>query len=223
MIDDAREQQMAAPGLQEPAKKALATLDRESDGLAAHREYPMVSLDGNCAQRQIRGPVVTRKNAAAPAMATPPQRRRDLDRHRHRAEGRAERSHLCHRLHRPIRPRTAGNRSPARRWNGSCPRAPAPKTSRPGRSPRPQAKTRPITPASAWPARAATPTSACHFTGLPNTYITSACRSIAGERVPREARDYLEQYLKARRRPDILGFRPRLTHELSSRLGGTIS
>jgi len=44
-IDAARQQQMAAPGLQEPAKKALATLDREWDGLAAHREYPMVSLD----------------------------------------------------------------------------------------------------------------------------------------------------------------------------------
>ena len=33
-IDAARRQQMAAPGLQEPAKKALATLDREWDGLA---------------------------------------------------------------------------------------------------------------------------------------------------------------------------------------------
>ena len=44
-IDAARKKQMAAPGLQEPAKKALATLDREWDGLAAHREYPMVGLD----------------------------------------------------------------------------------------------------------------------------------------------------------------------------------
>src|SRR6187200_636021 len=55
---------MAAPGLQEPAKKALATLDREWDGLAAHRNYPMISLDNNAAERMIRGPVVTRKNAA---------------------------------------------------------------------------------------------------------------------------------------------------------------
>ena len=45
VIDDARTKQMAAPGLQEPAKKALAMLDREWDGLAAHRDYPMVSLD----------------------------------------------------------------------------------------------------------------------------------------------------------------------------------
>ena len=62
-VDEARKKQMAAPGLQEPAKKALATLDREWDGLTAHRNYPMVSLDNNAAERAIRGPVVTRKNA----------------------------------------------------------------------------------------------------------------------------------------------------------------
>ena len=43
LIDEARKKQMAAPGLAEPAKKALATLDREWDGLTAHRDYPMVS------------------------------------------------------------------------------------------------------------------------------------------------------------------------------------
>jgi transposase len=63
VIGQARKKQMAAPGLAEPAKKALATLDREWDGLAAHRDYPMVSLDNNAAERMIRGPVVTRKNA----------------------------------------------------------------------------------------------------------------------------------------------------------------
>ena len=62
-IDEARKKQMQAPGLAGPAKKALATLDREWDGLIAHRDYPMVSLDNNKAERQIRGPVVTRKNA----------------------------------------------------------------------------------------------------------------------------------------------------------------
>jgi len=62
-IDEARKTQMAAPGLQEPAKKALATLDREWDGLIAHREYPMISLDNNAAERALRRPVVTRKNA----------------------------------------------------------------------------------------------------------------------------------------------------------------
>ena len=63
VIDEARTKQMAAPGLQEPAKKALATLDREWDGLAAHRGYPMIGLDNNPAERAIRRPVVTRKNA----------------------------------------------------------------------------------------------------------------------------------------------------------------
>ncbi|HWG65269.1 MAG TPA: IS66 family transposase [Streptosporangiaceae bacterium] len=63
VIGEARKKQMQAPGLQEPAKKALATLDREWDGLTAHRGYPMVSLDNNAAERMIRGPVVTRKNA----------------------------------------------------------------------------------------------------------------------------------------------------------------
>jgi transposase len=62
-IDEARKKQAAAPGLQEPAKKALATLGREWDGLAAHREFPMISMDNNAAERMIRGPVVTRKNA----------------------------------------------------------------------------------------------------------------------------------------------------------------
>src|SRR4249920_107065 len=63
VIDEARKKQMAAPGLQEPARKALATLDREWDGLIAHRDYPVIGLDNNPAERMIRGPVVTRKNA----------------------------------------------------------------------------------------------------------------------------------------------------------------
>ena len=45
MIDEARKKQAEAPGLQEPAKKALAILDREWDGLISHRDYPLVSLD----------------------------------------------------------------------------------------------------------------------------------------------------------------------------------
>ena len=63
VIDEARKKQMAAPGLAGPAKKALATLDREWGGIIAHRGYPMVSPDNNVAERQIRGPVVARKNA----------------------------------------------------------------------------------------------------------------------------------------------------------------
>ena len=63
VIDEARKKQMTAPGLQEPAQKALATLDREWDGLTAHRDYPMIGLDNNPAERALRRPVVTRKNA----------------------------------------------------------------------------------------------------------------------------------------------------------------
>ena len=63
VIDETRNRQAQAPGLQEPAKKALATLDREWDGITAHRDYPMVGLDNNLAERTIRSPVVTRKNA----------------------------------------------------------------------------------------------------------------------------------------------------------------
>jgi len=63
VIDAERKKQAQAPGMQEPAKKALATLDREWDGITAHRDYPMISIDNNIAERAIRGPVVTRKNA----------------------------------------------------------------------------------------------------------------------------------------------------------------
>jgi transposase len=63
VIDEARKKQMTAPGLQEPARKALATLDREWDGLTAHRDYPMIGPDNNPAERALRRPVVTRKNA----------------------------------------------------------------------------------------------------------------------------------------------------------------
>jgi transposase len=63
VIDETRKEQAKAPGLQEQAKKALATMDRQWDGLIAHRDYPMAGLDNNLAERTIRGPVVTRKNA----------------------------------------------------------------------------------------------------------------------------------------------------------------
>jgi len=43
--DETRKEQAKGRGLAEPAKNALATLDREWDGLIAHREYPMAGLD----------------------------------------------------------------------------------------------------------------------------------------------------------------------------------
>jgi transposase len=62
-IDTARREEQARPGLQPGAKKALATLEHEWPGIVAHRDYPMVDLDNNVAERALRRPVVTRKNA----------------------------------------------------------------------------------------------------------------------------------------------------------------
>ena len=64
VIDQTRQKQMAAPGLQEPARKALATLEREWDGLAAHRDYPMISLD-NYPDAAVMPMSVVRSGSAA--------------------------------------------------------------------------------------------------------------------------------------------------------------
>jgi hypothetical protein len=61
-VDAARREQAAAPGLHPAAKKVLATLDREWDGLARHRDFPDLDLDNNIAERALRTPVVGRKN-----------------------------------------------------------------------------------------------------------------------------------------------------------------
>ena len=44
------------------AKKVLATLDREWDGLVRHRDFPDLALDNNPAERALRNPFVGRKN-----------------------------------------------------------------------------------------------------------------------------------------------------------------
>jgi transposase len=62
-IDAHRRIQGRRPDLLHPAAaKVLATLDREWDGLAAHRDFPDLPLDNNEAERAIRTPVVGRKN-----------------------------------------------------------------------------------------------------------------------------------------------------------------
>jgi hypothetical protein len=61
-IDTVRREQMSRPGLQPRAAKVLATLDREWEGLAAHRDFPLLPLDNNTAERALRTPVVGRKN-----------------------------------------------------------------------------------------------------------------------------------------------------------------
>ena len=61
-IDAERTAQASRPGLHPAAAKVLATLDREWEGLARHREFPQLALDNNGAERALRGPVVGRKN-----------------------------------------------------------------------------------------------------------------------------------------------------------------
>jgi transposase len=61
-MDTARHAEAADPGTPAPARKVLATLDHEWDGLARHREYPELALDNNTAERGLRPPVVGRKN-----------------------------------------------------------------------------------------------------------------------------------------------------------------
>lgn len=61
-IDTARHEQARGPGLHPAAKKVLATLDREWDGLIRHRDLPDLDLDNNRSERALRTPVVGRKN-----------------------------------------------------------------------------------------------------------------------------------------------------------------
>ncbi|MGH3825641.1 MAG: IS66 family transposase [Pseudonocardiaceae bacterium] len=62
-IDADRTTQTSHPDLLHPAAaKVLATLDREWDGLARHRQFPELPLDNNTSERALRGPVIGRKN-----------------------------------------------------------------------------------------------------------------------------------------------------------------
>ena len=62
VIDTVRQQQATGPSLHPAAAKVLATLDREWDGLARHRDFPDLDLDNNVSERALRTPVVGRKN-----------------------------------------------------------------------------------------------------------------------------------------------------------------
>ena len=61
-IDQARQRDTRSPGLHPAAKKVIATLNREWPGLIAHRDFPLLPLDNNAAERALRTPVVGRKN-----------------------------------------------------------------------------------------------------------------------------------------------------------------
>ena len=62
VIDTTRQEQARIYSLHPAAKKVLATLDREWDGLVRHRDFPDIDLDNNSAERALRTPVVGRKN-----------------------------------------------------------------------------------------------------------------------------------------------------------------
>jgi transposase len=62
VMDTVRREQAAIYSLHPAAKKVLATLDREWDGLVRHRDFPDIDLDNNAAERALRNPVVGRKN-----------------------------------------------------------------------------------------------------------------------------------------------------------------
>jgi transposase len=61
---DARriEQNALAEHMHPSAAKVIATLNREWDGLARHRDLPFLPLDNNRAERALRTPVIGRKN-----------------------------------------------------------------------------------------------------------------------------------------------------------------
>ena len=61
-IDVVRHKEAADEHLHLAAKKVLATLDHEWEGLARHASYPDADLDNNISERHLRGPVVGRKN-----------------------------------------------------------------------------------------------------------------------------------------------------------------
>ena len=172
VIDEARKKQMTAPGLQEPAKKALATLDREWDGLAAHRDYPMIGLDNNPAERALRRPVVTRKNAYG-------SRNEDAARLAARiwtvtaTAQMAGLNVLTYLTASTNAAATTGSPSPARTWNVSCPGTPTPETSAPGHSrPRPDSRTGTAAITASPRTRSRRPL-AYPITGLPITYAAA--------------------------------------------------
>lgn len=78
-LDARRIQQTALTQMMHPAAaKVLATLDREWDGLARHRDLPFLPLDNNRAERALRTPVIGRKNFYGSAAAWAAQLATDI-------------------------------------------------------------------------------------------------------------------------------------------------
>lgn len=62
VLDAARKAEVADETLHLAARKVLATLDHEWEGLARHAEVLELALDNNASERALRNPVVLRKN-----------------------------------------------------------------------------------------------------------------------------------------------------------------
>ena len=57
-----RDKELSQPGLHEARRKVLSSLKEHWDGLSVFLDNPQVPLDNNQAERDMRGPVVLRKN-----------------------------------------------------------------------------------------------------------------------------------------------------------------
>lgn len=128
-IGAARKKEMAVPGLQEPAKKALATLDREWGGLIAHRDYPMIGQRRETPGRLRTGPVPAlesqsrrpaRVGAAASARLMPPSRHDSGVTAKQRADAACQ--HACPQDFRILTPQQPGPMfRHGRRWSPRIP------------------------------------------------------------------------------------------------------
>ena len=123
------------PGCRNRRRRPWPRWTGNGTGWSAHRDYPMISLDNNAAERALRRPVVTRKNAYG-------SRNEDAARLAARIwtiTATAEMAglnlhHLPHRLPRRLRTNRRQTTRPAPTWNGSCPGPRPAKTYTPGHS-----------------------------------------------------------------------------------------
>ena len=79
-LADRRERALADPQLNAPARKVLQSMAGHWSGLTVFVDAPWVPMDNNAAERDLRGPVVGRKNFCAVVRAAG---RHDIRRARH--------------------------------------------------------------------------------------------------------------------------------------------
>ena len=136
-IDTVRRDQATIYSLHPAAKKVLATLDREWDGLARHRDFPDIALDNNpaerpCAPRWSAGRTTTAATPNGP-LTSPPE-----------SGPSPPPPNATTASHWPTSPNTSKHAPPrqashpkATPFNNSCPGYPTPPTAAPMIPPRP--------------------------------------------------------------------------------------